>query len=268
MPNSGSTPTARILALTADVLGDVGAYSIYPWTAALEPVQVVSFLPGPYRIADLSRQRARGRDLEAADRTLSRRRPADLDLRHGAADRHGGARARTRSRPRSGGAISSSRTNFPTRSRPASCGTAPASSRASKPRSTRSTTTSLRAAQAEARAPRGGSSASASRPTRSSPASARASRRRPACRSTPARSRRPCGSTSTGAVTGWFGVASHGQGLETTLAQVDRRRTRLPLRGYPDRAGRQRGGGARRPAPTRAAARCSAAALRRWRRAT
>src|SRR4029079_6578639 len=37
-------------ALRADVIGDVGAYSIYPWTAALEPVQVVSFLPGPYRI--------------------------------------------------------------------------------------------------------------------------------------------------------------------------------------------------------------------------
>jgi carbon-monoxide dehydrogenase large subunit len=41
----------RILALQADVLGDVGAYSIYPWTASLEPVQVASFLPGPYRIA-------------------------------------------------------------------------------------------------------------------------------------------------------------------------------------------------------------------------
>jgi carbon-monoxide dehydrogenase large subunit len=40
----------HILALTADVIGDVGAYSIYPWTAALEPVQVVSFLPGPYRV--------------------------------------------------------------------------------------------------------------------------------------------------------------------------------------------------------------------------
>jgi aerobic carbon-monoxide dehydrogenase large subunit len=40
----------RLLALRADVVGDVGAYSIYPWTAALEPVQVVSFLPGPYRI--------------------------------------------------------------------------------------------------------------------------------------------------------------------------------------------------------------------------
>jgi len=42
----------RIMALRADVIGDVGAYSIYPWTAALEPVQVVSFLPGPYRVAN------------------------------------------------------------------------------------------------------------------------------------------------------------------------------------------------------------------------
>jgi carbon-monoxide dehydrogenase large subunit len=40
----------KMLALSADVIGDVGAYSVYPWTAALEPVQVVSFLPGPYRI--------------------------------------------------------------------------------------------------------------------------------------------------------------------------------------------------------------------------
>ncbi len=40
----------NILALEADVVGDIGAYSIYPWTAALEPVQVVSFLPGPYRV--------------------------------------------------------------------------------------------------------------------------------------------------------------------------------------------------------------------------
>ena len=40
----------NFLGLRADVVGDVGAYSIYPWTAAIEPVQVVSFLPGPYRI--------------------------------------------------------------------------------------------------------------------------------------------------------------------------------------------------------------------------
>ncbi|MTV14066.1 MULTISPECIES: xanthine dehydrogenase family protein molybdopterin-binding subunit [Bradyrhizobium] len=36
--------------LQADVIGDVGAYSIYPWTCGLEPVQVASFLPGPYKI--------------------------------------------------------------------------------------------------------------------------------------------------------------------------------------------------------------------------
>ncbi len=40
----------RILGLRAEVIGDVGAYSVYPWTAAIEPVQVVSFLPGPYRV--------------------------------------------------------------------------------------------------------------------------------------------------------------------------------------------------------------------------
>ena len=39
-----------IVGLRAEVVGDVGAYSIYPWTAAVEPVQVASFLPGPYRI--------------------------------------------------------------------------------------------------------------------------------------------------------------------------------------------------------------------------
>ncbi|MGE0627304.1 MAG: xanthine dehydrogenase family protein molybdopterin-binding subunit [Hyphomicrobiaceae bacterium] len=46
----GVAEDGRIVALTADVIGDIGAYSIYPWTAGLEPVQVVSFLPGPYRI--------------------------------------------------------------------------------------------------------------------------------------------------------------------------------------------------------------------------
>ena len=39
-----------LLALRADVVGDIGAYSVFPWTGALEPVQVVSFLPGPYRL--------------------------------------------------------------------------------------------------------------------------------------------------------------------------------------------------------------------------
>jgi aerobic carbon-monoxide dehydrogenase large subunit len=51
--------SGRIVGLRADVIGDIGAYSIYPWTAALEPVQVVSFLPGPYRVANY-RGRVRG----------------------------------------------------------------------------------------------------------------------------------------------------------------------------------------------------------------
>src|SRR6187549_424297 len=55
----GLNGDGRIVALRADVIGDVGAYSIYPWTAALEPVQVVSFLPGPYKIQHY-RGRVRG----------------------------------------------------------------------------------------------------------------------------------------------------------------------------------------------------------------
>lgn len=46
-----ATHDGRIVGLQADVLSDIGAYSIYPWTASIEPVQVVSFMPGPYKIA-------------------------------------------------------------------------------------------------------------------------------------------------------------------------------------------------------------------------
>jgi carbon-monoxide dehydrogenase large subunit len=49
----------RLLGLRADVIGDIGAYSIYPWTGALEPVQVISFMPGPYRLEAYS-ARVRG----------------------------------------------------------------------------------------------------------------------------------------------------------------------------------------------------------------
>jgi carbon-monoxide dehydrogenase large subunit len=39
-----------IVGLEADVIADVGAYSIYPWTAVGEPVQTISFMPGPYHV--------------------------------------------------------------------------------------------------------------------------------------------------------------------------------------------------------------------------
>src|SRR3989449_1983784 len=48
-----------IVGLRAQVTADVGAYSIYPWTAAIEPVQTISFLPGPARVPTY-RGRTRG----------------------------------------------------------------------------------------------------------------------------------------------------------------------------------------------------------------
>jgi carbon-monoxide dehydrogenase large subunit len=40
----------RIRGLRAAVLADIGAYSVYPWTASIEVIQVLAFLPGPYRV--------------------------------------------------------------------------------------------------------------------------------------------------------------------------------------------------------------------------
>jgi carbon-monoxide dehydrogenase large subunit len=39
-----------IRGLRASVLADIGAYSLYPWTASIEVIQVLGFLPGPYRV--------------------------------------------------------------------------------------------------------------------------------------------------------------------------------------------------------------------------
>lgn len=41
----------RVLALRARVVADVGAYHVYPTTAALEPLTLAQILPGPYEIA-------------------------------------------------------------------------------------------------------------------------------------------------------------------------------------------------------------------------
>ena len=46
----GVDESGAIVGLRAEIVGDVGAYSVYPWTAAVEPVQVASFLSGPYRV--------------------------------------------------------------------------------------------------------------------------------------------------------------------------------------------------------------------------
>jgi carbon-monoxide dehydrogenase large subunit len=46
----GVNADGTIAGLRARALADIGAYSIYPWTASIEVIQVVSFLPGPYRV--------------------------------------------------------------------------------------------------------------------------------------------------------------------------------------------------------------------------
>jgi carbon-monoxide dehydrogenase large subunit len=46
----GVSADGTIAGLRARVVADIGAYSIYPWTASIEVIQVVSFLPGPYRV--------------------------------------------------------------------------------------------------------------------------------------------------------------------------------------------------------------------------
>jgi len=55
----GVAADGTIVGLRAEVMADVGAYSIYPWTAGIEPVQTISFLPGPYRVEHY-RGRTRG----------------------------------------------------------------------------------------------------------------------------------------------------------------------------------------------------------------
>jgi carbon-monoxide dehydrogenase large subunit len=46
----GVAADGTIRGLRARVVADIGAYSIYPWTASIEVIQVISFLPGPYRV--------------------------------------------------------------------------------------------------------------------------------------------------------------------------------------------------------------------------
>ena len=232
-----------MLALRADVVGDVGAYSIYPWTAALEPVQVVSFLPGPYRV-----EHYRGRVQAVATAKAPTGpyrgvgRPVSTFVMERLVDM---AAARLASiRRRSACAISCRRTGFPTRSAPASCGTSPASSKASKPRARRSDTRRCGAGRPK-RARRGkwfgiGIACYAELTGIGSRISVA-----PGMPINTGTETATIRINSTGAITAAFGIASHGQGLETTLAQVIAEHLGCAPRGYPRPAGRQRRGAGR-----------------------
>ncbi|MET7929251.1 xanthine dehydrogenase family protein molybdopterin-binding subunit [Streptomyces sp. NPDC005349] len=47
---AGFAEDGRLLALQADVRCNVGAYSVYPWTAGIEPLMAGGLLSGPYRL--------------------------------------------------------------------------------------------------------------------------------------------------------------------------------------------------------------------------
>ena len=49
---AGFTKDGDLLALQADITCNTGAYSVYPWTAGLEPLMAGGLLTGPYRLAD------------------------------------------------------------------------------------------------------------------------------------------------------------------------------------------------------------------------
>lgn len=46
--------TGTILALEADITVDMGAYSVFPWTATMDSGMAMGVLPGPYRIREYS----------------------------------------------------------------------------------------------------------------------------------------------------------------------------------------------------------------------
>src|SRR6202043_2675459 len=50
---------ARLLAIDADILANVGAYSCYPTTCGVEPLMAMAELPGPYDVREYA-CRARG----------------------------------------------------------------------------------------------------------------------------------------------------------------------------------------------------------------
>src|ERR1051326_7625716 len=58
MWGAASDAQGRFLALDADIECDVGAYSAYPFTCAVEPLMAASELPGVYKVLAY---RARGR---------------------------------------------------------------------------------------------------------------------------------------------------------------------------------------------------------------
>ena len=88
------TAEGKVLGLKADITVDVGAYSVWPFTAASDPGMVAKVLPGPYDIGAYEATYRARRDQQMPDRHLSRGRPAVGGILAGTADERDRDRAR------------------------------------------------------------------------------------------------------------------------------------------------------------------------------
>ena len=84
---------AKLLALKADVVANVGAYSCFPTTCGVEPLMAMAEMPGPYDFRSLRMPGARRAHQHLHHGALSRRVAAGDHLHAGTADGQGGGRA-------------------------------------------------------------------------------------------------------------------------------------------------------------------------------
>ena len=83
---------AKLVALKADIVANVGAYSCFPTTCGVEPLMAMAEMPGPLRRPAICLSRARCHHKHLYDGTLSRRFTAGDHVHAGAADGQGRAR--------------------------------------------------------------------------------------------------------------------------------------------------------------------------------
>ena len=88
---------AKLLALNADIVSNIGAYSCFPTTCGVEPLMAMAEMPGPYDVQQYAVPRARRHHQYLHDGALSRRVAAGDHLHARAADGQGRARLRHRS---------------------------------------------------------------------------------------------------------------------------------------------------------------------------
>ena len=111
----------KLIALSADVLANVGAYSCFPTTCGVEPLMAMAEMPGPYDVREYACVSRGVRYPYLSDGAVSRRVATGHHLRARAPDGQGGGRSFGLD------PIEIRRRNlvaaFPTRPRPGSCST-------------------------------------------------------------------------------------------------------------------------------------------------